>query len=103
MTKTLDVDIERLSVRVHGRTVNVTGKRLQLLLCLARRPDWVRTREQLLKELWGREGATRPLKSVDVVVCRLRRDLGVAGELIESVRSFGYRLRDEDSSRSTGD
>jgi len=89
----LDLDVEQLRVRVRGRTVPLAGLQLKLLLYLARRPGWVFSRVQLLKAVWGIEPSHRDLKTVDVLVCRLRRRLGVAGRLIESVRSFGYRMR----------
>jgi DNA-binding response OmpR family regulator len=89
----LDLDVEQLRVRVRGRIVPLAGLQLKLLLYLARRPGWVFSREQLLKEVWGVEPSHRDLKTVDVLVCRLKRRLGVAGRLIESVRSFGYRMR----------
>ncbi len=89
----LDLDVEQLRVRVGGRIVPLAGLQLRLLVYLARRPGWVFSREQLLKEVWGVEPSHRDLKTVDVLVCRLRRRLGIAGRVIESVRSFGYRMR----------
>ena len=86
----LEIDIDRLRVRVGGRAVAVDGLQLRLLLHFARHPDRVLSREQLLAEAW-RAGAHDP-KVVDVLVCRLRKRLGVAARLIESVRSFGYRF-----------
>jgi DNA-binding response OmpR family regulator len=88
----LEVDLERLSVRVRGKQVHMSGLQLKLLMHLARHADWVLTRSQLIAAVWGLDEVRDP-KVVDILVCRLRRRLGVAGRLIESVRSFGYRFR----------
>ena len=88
----LELDVDRLRVWVNGRPVALEGLQLKLLLCLARRPDWVFSRDRLLAEIWDADADRNP-QAVDVVVCRLRRRLGAAGRLIESVRGFGYRLR----------
>lgn len=104
-TGPLEIDFGRLRVKVNRETVRISGLQLKLLLHLAKHPDWVFTREQLLAELWGAESQHRGPKVVDVAVCRLRRKLGAAAFLIESVRSFGYRLlpaSDHESSAAEG-
>jgi two-component system phosphate regulon response regulator PhoB len=88
----LELDVDRLRVWVGGQPVALEGLQLKLLLFLARRPDCVFSRERLLAEVWDAD-ADRCPTTVDVVVCRLRRRLGAAGRLIESVRGFGYRLK----------
>ncbi len=90
----LSVDSQRLSVRVAGRQVRITGLQLRLLLYLWDRRDWVLSRTQIIDEVWG-HGADVSVKVVDVHVCRLRRRLAEAGGLVEAVRSYGYRLNTE--------
>jgi two-component system phosphate regulon response regulator PhoB len=92
----LEIDLTRLSVRVNGRVVRLTGLQLKLVLHFARHPDWTFSRGQLLREVWGDEFAHGNPKVVDVVICRLRQRLGTAGTLIESVRSLGYRMSSTD-------
>ncbi len=87
----LDVDPERLWVRVEGQHVSLSGLQLRLLVYLWKHRTWVKSRGQILEEVWGC-GVDVNDKAVDVHVCRLRRRLGAAGLLLESVRSFGYRL-----------
>lgn len=89
----LELDVDRLRLRVDGRPISLGGLQLKLLLHLARHPDRVFTREQLLAELHGDDANDRDPKGIDVVVCRLRRKLGAAGGLVESVKSFGYRMK----------
>ena len=53
----------------------------------------VLTRDALLSNIWGYDfdGETR---TVDVHVRTLRQKLGECGDLIETIRGVGYRMRD---------
>jgi len=90
----LVVDTEAHTVSVQGEEVLLTATEFKLLLDLARASGRVRTRDQLLSTVWGYEfeGYAR---TVDTHVRRLRRKLGTAAELIETVRGVGYRFREE--------
>ena len=57
------------------------------------RPRIVHTRDQLLNQVWGYERVLMT-RTVDTHMGRLRKRLGKAGGVIETVRSYGYRLRD---------
>ena len=75
-----------------GDEVSLTRKEFDLLCLLLKNEDQVVTREQLIQEVWGYayQGESR---TVDVHVRTLRQKLGQAGELIETVRGVGYRIR----------
>ena len=64
-------------------------------LLLARRPGWVFTRQQIIDEAQGEDAAVTS-RSVDVHVVAIRRKLGDAKDLIETVRGVGYRFKDVD-------
>ena len=51
-------------------------------------------RDKLLNDVWGYESVI-DTRTVDTHVRRLREKLGKAGDAIETVRGFGYRLREE--------
>jgi DNA-binding response OmpR family regulator len=87
----LALDTETYRVTANGRPLDLTYKEFELLRFLASRPGRVFTRPALLREVWGYDfyGGTR---TVDVHVRRLRAKLGPEHEqLIETVRSVGYR------------
>jgi len=87
----LVVDGSRHQVTVEGRDVVLTALEFRLLLDLARHPNRVQRRNELLERVWSDpRGETRTL---DTHVKRLRRKLGHAGSYIETVRGVGYRLR----------
>lgn len=85
---------ERAVVLRQGQELALTKTEFRLLCELAERPGTVKTREELLRSVWGYDyfGDTRLL---DVHVRRLRKkveqDPG-APTLIVTVRGIGYRL-----------
>jgi DNA-binding response OmpR family regulator len=87
----LAIDTDTYRVTAGGRPLDLTFKEFELLRHLALHPGRVFTRPALLREVWGYDfyGGTR---TVDVHVRRLRAKLGPEHEnLIETVRSVGYR------------
>ena len=60
---------------------------------LMKRRGRVQARDRLLNEVWGYESII-DTRTVDTHVRRLRKKLGKAADAIETVRGFGYRLRE---------
>lgn len=89
----LELDLEVYRLRMDGHEVALTAHQIRLLEHFMRQPDRVFTRSELLAIVCGRQADERMPEAVDVHVCRLRRRLGDAGDLIETVRFIGYRLR----------
>jgi DNA-binding response OmpR family regulator len=86
----VSVDVTRAEVRVDDREIQLTPMEFRLLLTFMRNPGQVLSRDQLLELVWGHPEAVDP-GQVKVTVSYLRRKLGDAGQLIETVRGFGYR------------
>jgi two-component system, OmpR family, phosphate regulon response regulator PhoB len=87
------IDPARHEVSVRGKRVNLTSLEFKLLRTLMQRRGRVQERDRLLNEVWGYESVI-DTRTVDTHVRRLRKKLGKAADVIESVRGFGYRLRD---------
>ncbi|MGB8858324.1 MAG: response regulator transcription factor [Ilumatobacteraceae bacterium] len=87
----LHIDPRTRAVQFEGVAVSLTPKEYDLLLFLAADPGAVRGREQVIHEVWDEHwwGST---KTLDVHVASLRKKL--RPELIETVRSVGYRIVD---------
>src|SRR5687767_4242268 len=81
----IELDLERWQAVVPGREVPLSALQFRLLAHLMRRPGCVFTRPVLLEALWGIGAHDRERSAVDVLVCRLRQQLGDAGEVIETV------------------
>lgn len=90
---TIDNDAHR--VMADGQEVNLTPKEYELLLFLAKSPDKVFDREQLLKEVWQYE-FFGDLRTVDTHVKRLREKLNKkspnAARMIVTVWGVGYKF-----------
>jgi two-component system phosphate regulon response regulator PhoB len=91
----LAVDLNALRVVVGTREVELTPTEYRLLVALLERRGRVQTRQQLLEHAWGIH-ARIETRTVDMHVQRLRTKLGLIGNMIETVRGFGYRFRARD-------
>ena len=88
----VEVDRDAHSVTRNGADIELTATEYKLLLTLAERRGRVQSRAQLLELVWE-SAPDIQTRTVDMHVQRLRAKLGSAGELIETVRGFGYRLK----------
>lgn len=90
---TIDHDAHRVSA--DGVEVNLTPKEYELLYFLAKAPDKVFDREQLLKEVWHYD-FFGDLRTVDTHVKRLREKLNRVSEnaakMIVTVWGVGYKF-----------
>ena len=89
----ISIDLARHQVRVNAKLVHLTSLEFKLLRTLMQRRGRVQDRDRLLNEFWGYE-AVIDTRTVDTHVRRLREKLGKAGDAIETVRGFGYRLQE---------
>jgi DNA-binding response OmpR family regulator len=86
----LVVDRRTRRVLVRGDEVALTPKEFDLLAFLAEDPGAVRSRQELLEEVWDPHWYG-PTKTLDVHVASLRKKLGDP-TWIETVRGVGFRL-----------
>ena len=91
------IDRSAHKVAVEGSEVDLTATEYKLLLTLMERRGRVQTRPQLLETVWEAQPDIQT-RTVDMHVQRLRSKLGPAGDLIETVRGFGYRFRGQERS-----
>ena len=89
----ITLDPARHHVAVGGKPVRLTSVEFKLLSMLMRRKGRVQARDRLLNEVWGYESVI-DTRTVDTHVRRLRKKLGKAAVGIETVRGFGYRIRE---------
>ena len=87
------IDSSRRTVMASGKAVALTATEFNLLKALAEREGRVISREDLLSLARGDEVAVMD-RTVDVHVASLRKKLGKLGEMIETVRGVGYRLKE---------
>lgn len=89
--ETGDLKIDRTSytVTVKGREVALPKKEFELLYFLARNPNKVYSREDLLANIWGTDVYVVP-RTVDVHIRKVREKVG--DDYITTVKGVGYKF-----------
>ncbi len=88
----LIIDRARREVNSSDGPLALTSREYSLLELLARSPDRVFTRGDLLAQVWDSDVVVTE-RTVDVHIKNLRQKIGEDGDLIETVRGVGYRVR----------
>ena len=86
------------TVQVDDREIVLTQKEFEMLCLLLRHRGEVLSREQLIEQIWGYT-FTGETRTVDVHVRTLRQKLGKAGQYIETVRGYGYKMAEQAGER----
>jgi two-component system, OmpR family, phosphate regulon response regulator PhoB len=88
----IKIDRAAHRVAIENDEVELTPTEYKLLITLAERRGRVQARGHLLETVWEAAPDIQT-RTVDMHIQRLRTKLGEAGDLIETVRGFGYRMR----------
>ena len=88
----LKLDLDQPTCALSGQVIPLTPYEHKILRRLLEQPSRVLSRSQLISLLYGNDFAVGP-KAIDVHVHNLRTKLNdETGEMIETVRGFGYRF-----------
>lgn len=87
----LIVDAGGIVVR-RGRFATLTQNEHSILLSLQQAAPRIRSKEQLLVDLYWDEHEEPEIKIIDVWICKLRKKLRPLGVKIDTVWGRGYRL-----------
>jgi two-component system, OmpR family, response regulator len=85
----LAIDTVRREVTRGDDVVELTGTEFELLLLLAREPNKVFSRDEILNRLHGRDSLELHTRAVDILVSRVRRKLEPLA-FIKTLRNAGY-------------
>lgn len=90
----LSVDTVKHEIRLKGGEIDLTAKEFELLLYMLENKGRVLTRDMILNHVWGYDyfGSTR---TVDVHVTRLRQKIPLLTDAISTIKSFGYKLKEQ--------
>jgi len=91
----LEINLSNYTVKYYGEILNFPPKEFELLYFLAKRPNQVFTRDQLLDKIWGYEyiGDTR---TVDVHIKRIREKFNKKDSWsVKTVWGVGYKFEVE--------
>lgn len=90
----LELDLEKFTVKIRGKTVDLTIKEFDFLKYLAKQPGQVVTRELLLEKVWGYE-YYGDIRTVDVTVRRIREKIELDTtnpKILVTKRGIGYYI-----------
>jgi two-component system phosphate regulon response regulator PhoB len=87
------VDRRRHQASLGGKPLPLTRSEFRLLDTLIRQPGRVFHRTELIDSALGEDTMVME-RTIDVHIRALRRKLGAAADVIETVRGVGYRFRD---------
>jgi len=87
----LIIDPNTFTVKRKGEKIILTKTEFNILYFLSRKPAWVFSREQIIRNV---KGADYPVteSAIDMAIGRIRKKLGSAGEYIETVRGIGFKI-----------
>jgi two-component system alkaline phosphatase synthesis response regulator PhoP len=88
----IEINIPNYTVSVGSKDIVLTRKEFETLVYLAQHRGRVISREVLLNIVWG-ENVHVVDRTVDVHISKIREKLGVHGEVIETVKGVGYRVK----------
>ncbi len=89
------LDSGRRKVFYKEKEIELTYTEFELLYFLMTHPGWVFTRNEIVDSVHG-DNYPVTARSVDVQIVGLRKKLGPAGKMIETVRGVGYRMKEID-------
>ncbi len=87
------VDRRRFTASVQGEVLKLTKSEFKLLETLIRQPGRAFSRAELMDAALGEDSLVLN-RTIDVHIRALRKKMGEAGDLIETVRGVGYRFQE---------
>jgi len=88
----LTIDFETRRVRIDEEDISLTKTEYALLVELAKHPDAVVDHNDLLARVWGPQYRDAN-HYLHIYLGRVRKKLGVHGDLLETIPGVGYRLQ----------
>lgn len=93
--KNIELNNKKKIAKIDDKEVNLTKFEYILLQKFISNPGIVFSRTQLLSYLRGDDGFNISERAIDFQIVNLRKKLGAYGASIETVRGFGYKLKEE--------
>lgn len=91
IVKDLTIDRTSYTIRLKNKEITIPRKEFELLYFLAKRPNIVYSREDLLQNIWGTDVYVQP-RTVDVHVRKVREKIG--DDYITTIKGVGYKFND---------
>ncbi|GIL16441.1 MAG: DNA-binding response regulator [Oligoflexia bacterium] len=88
------LDLKAHEVKAAGEVIHMTPSEFKILVEMGKNVGKVLTRDHLVQAVQG-DGITVTGRTIDTHVFGMRKKLGASGEIIETIRGVGYRVRSE--------
>ncbi len=89
----LKIESSKCRVWVEKEEISLTSTEFKILLLLAQKPGHVYTRDQFINSIQG-DNIFVTGRTVDTHIAGLRKKMGTAANMIETIRGIGYRFKD---------
>lgn len=90
--KGIQIDLSKHIVTIDTRKIDLTFSEFEILKTLAKYPERVYSRSELISIIRGEAGYDITERVIDFQIVNLRKKLGDYGSFIETVRGIGYKL-----------
>lgn len=90
--KGIQIDLSKHIVTIDTRKIDLTFSEFEILKTLAKYPERVYSRSELISIIRGEAGYDITERVIDFQIVNLRKKLGDYGSCIETVRGIGYKL-----------
>ena len=91
----LSIQLDKCEVKYHNERLHLTNTEFQILSQLFQTPGVVYSRKKLISTILGSEIHVTN-RTIDTHIAGLRKKLGKASNLIETIRGVGYRLKENE-------
>lgn len=86
----LEIDREEFKISVNGKEVGLAKKEFELLNLLVSKPGKVFKREEILRQVWGKEVIVGD-RTIDVHIRKVREKIG--SQYIKTYKGVGYKFK----------
>lgn len=87
------IEVTKCKVTVNQEVIQLTSTEFKILSMLALKPGHVFTREQFINNIQG-ESIFVTGRTIDTHIAGLRKKIGPAANMVETIRGIGYRFKD---------
>lgn len=87
--KDLKINLDKKSVKVDGKKVDLTKKEFEILLLLIQNEGKIFSRNDILAKVWDMDVIVAD-RTVDVNIARIRKKIGEYGVTVKSKSGYGY-------------
>ena len=85
------IDLNSHNVKIDNKSIELTRKEFEILVFLIENKNKVLSREEIKNKVWEDNNFT-DLRSVDTHIKNLRMKLGENGDMVKTIRGYGYKI-----------